>query len=188
MAILVSGLVLFLGMHLLPTVPRLRATWMSRLGEQGYKGLFSIVSLAGLILIVVGYRMADASERLFAPLPGAAVVAPWAMTLALILFASSHMRAHLRQAVQHPMVLGLLIWSGVHLLANGDVRGTVLFGGFLGYSVIDLLSAVRRDATKSFVPTVKHDVIAIVAGTIVALVIMAFHRVLFGHAVVPFGV
>ena len=61
-------------------------------------------------------------------------IAPFAMTLAFILFAAANMRGHLRHALKHPMLLGLLIFSGVHLLANGDLRGTVLFGALLAYA------------------------------------------------------
>jgi uncharacterized membrane protein len=86
------------------------------------------------------------------------------------------------------MLLGLLIWSIVHLLANGDRTGTVLFGAFAGYAMVDLASASARGAVKSFEPTAKHDIIAVAGGTLVALVVMTFHRLLFGPAVVPFGV
>src|SRR5256885_15824418 len=64
----------------------------------------------------------------------------------------------------HPMLIGLLVWSGVHLLANGDLRGTVLFGAFFGYGVVDLFSAVQRHAVKTFEPVARHDVIAVIAG------------------------
>ena len=86
------------------------------------------------------------------------------------------------------MLLGLLLWASVHLLANGDRAGTVLFGAFLVYAVVDLVSAIGRGAVKSFVPMPKHDVIAIVGGTAVALAVMTFHRLLFGVPVVAFGV
>jgi uncharacterized membrane protein len=86
------------------------------------------------------------------------------------------------------MLIGLLIWSTVHLLANGDRTGTVLFAAFAVYAIVDLFSAVARGAVKSFEPTVKHDVIAVVGGTAVALAVMTFHRLLFGVPVVPFSV
>ena len=130
MTTLALGLVLFLGIHLLPTVPALRAPIAERLGGGPYRGLFSVVSLAGLVLIVVGYRAAGPGERLFAPLPAAIAVAPVAMTISFILFAAANMRTHLRRISGHPMLLGTLIWSGVHLAANGDARGTLLFGAF----------------------------------------------------------
>jgi uncharacterized membrane protein len=63
----------------------------------------------------------------------------------------------------------------------------VLFGSLAAYAVVDLVSAIRRRAVKSFVPEAKHDVRAVVGGVVVALVVMTFHRVLFGPQVVSFG-
>lgn len=188
MPTLALGLVLFLGIHLLPTVPSARDALAARLGDRRYRGAFSLVVLAGLALIVVGYRSAEPGAQLFAPLPLAVAAAPVAMTVAFILFAAANMRTHLRRAVGHPMLLGTAIWAGVHLLANGDARGTLLFGAFLVYALVDLASAIRRHAVKEFEPAARQDVIAIVAGVAIALAVMTFHRVLFGHAVVSFGV
>lgn len=187
MSTLVAGLVLFLGIHLLPTVPSLRATVHARLGEKRYRAMFALVSFAGLALIVVGYRAAGPGPRLFDPLPAAIAIAPFAMVISFVLLAAANMRTRLRRAVGHPMLLGLAIWSVVHLCANGDTRGSVLFGAFLAYSVIDLASAIRRHAVKAFTPVPSHDVIAVVSGTGLALLVMAFHRWLFGFAVVPFS-
>jgi len=149
--------------------------------------LFALVSFAGLGLIIVGFGLSGDKGRLFAPVPAAVAIAPYAMVASFVLFAAANMRSHIRQALKHPMLLGLLIWSLVHLLAAGDVKGTVLFGAFFAYAVIDLISATARGAVKTFVPSTKHDVIAIVAGTLLALVVMTFHRSLFGVAVVPFA-
>ena len=188
MTIMVAGLVLFLGIHLVPAVPPLRAALAAKWNENRYKGLFSLVSALGLVLIVVGYALSDDRGRVFAPVPAARSIAPFAMVVSFILFAAANMRGHLRRELRHPMLLGLLIWSTVHLLANGDRKGTVLFGAFAAYAVVDLVSAISRGAVKSFEPTVKHDVMAVVGGTVVALVVMTFHRMLFGVPVVSFGV
>ncbi len=188
MTILIVGLVLFLGIHLLPVATPLRNALSSRLGANGYRGAFSLVSLAGLVLIVVGYYTAARGEQLFAPWPAAIAAAPYAVTLSFILFAAANMRTHIRKTLQHPMLLGLLIWAGVHLLANGDTRGTVLFGAFFAWALVDLASAVSRHAVKTFEPTSRQDVIAVVAGVVLAIVVMIFHRTLFGVAVVSFGV
>jgi len=187
MTLLVLGLILFLGSHLLPTAPPLRLNLVGQLGERRYKGLFALVSFLGLALIIAGFALSGDTGRLFAPWPAAIAIAPYAMVVSFILFAAANMRTHIRQTLRHPMLLGLMIWSLVHLLANGDRKGTVLFAAFFVYAVVDLASAVHRGATKSFVPTAKHDVIAIVAGTLIALLVMTFHRTLFGVAVVPFG-
>jgi len=187
MRLLIAGLVLFLGIHLLPVAPSLRAALTARWGEQRYKGLFSLVSALGLLLIVIGYAMADDRTRLFAPFPAARTIAPFAMVASFILFAAANMRGHLRRIVRHPMLLGLLLWATVHLLANGDRAGTVLFGAFLAYAIVDLASAVRRGAVKEFVPIPKHDLIAVGGGAAVALAVMTLHRIVFGVPVVPFG-
>ena len=187
MIALVVGLAAFLGIHLLPAVPAMRSALVAQMGEGRYKGLFSLVSLGGFALIIAGYAMADRGPQLYAPSPMAIALAPYAMVVSFILFAAANMRTHLRQWLRHPMLIGLLIWSGVHLLANGDLRGTVLFGAFFGYGVVDLFSAVSRRAIRTFEPIARHDVIAIVAGTAVALLLMTVHRWLFGVKVVPFG-
>jgi uncharacterized membrane protein len=188
MLLLIAGLTLFLGVHLVPAVPSLRAALAARFGEQRYKGVFTLASAVGLVLIVAGYAGAGARAPVFAPYPAAVSLAPYAMIVSFVLFAAANMRGHLRRIVRHPMLIGLLLWATVHLLANGDRTGTLLFGAFLAYAVVDLVSAIGRGTVKSFVPTAKHDLIAVAGGTALALVVMAFHRVLFGVAVVGFGV
>ena len=187
MTLLVVGLVLFLGTHLIPTVPPLREGLVARLGAGGFKGAFTLLSLAGLALIVVGYRAAAPGERLFAPWPAAIAVAPYAVALAFVLLAAANMRTHLRRSLRHPMLLGVILWSAVHLGANGDTRGTVLFGAILAWALVDLASAVSRNAVKTFEPSAKHDAIAIAAGIGLSLVVMTFHLGIFGVRAVSFG-
>jgi uncharacterized membrane protein len=187
MMLLAIGLALFVGTHLLPAAPALRAAVAGRLGAGAYRAAFSLLSLAGLVLIVVGYRAATPGDRLFAPLPAAIAAAPYAMALSFVLLAAANMRTHLRRALGHPMLIGTVLWAGVHLLANGDARGTLLFGTILAWAVVDLASSIARKAVKPFAPTTRHDVVAVVAGVALALVVMTFHRSLFGPAVVPFG-
>ncbi len=188
MTLLIAGLALFVGAHLVPTVPALRSALAARLTEQRYKGAFTLASLLGLVLIVVGFGRAPPGSQLFAPSAAAIAMAPIAMIVAFVLFAAANMRTHIRRSLQHPMLLGLLVWASVHLLANGDLRSTVLFGTFVAYALVDLGSAVHRHAVKPVVPQAKFDAIAIGAGVAVALVFMTFHRPLFGVAVVPFGI
>ena len=188
MALLLSGLAIFLGIHLLPTAPAIRGRFRARFGENGYKLAFSLASAAGLALIVAGFASSGDRVRVFDPLPAARAIAPFAMTVSFVLLAAANMRGHLRAFLKHPMLLGVLIWSAIHLLANGDRAGTVLFGAFLVYAIIDLASAVSRDAVKSFQPVGRHDIIAVLAGVGAALGVMTLHRMFFGAAVVPFGV
>lgn len=187
MELLSLGLILFLGVHLVPTLPALKASLVRSLGENPYKGLFSLVSAAGLVLIVIGYARAPAGARLFTPSSMAIMIAPLAMLISFILLAAANMKTHIRASIKHPMLLGVGIWALVHLLANGHAKAAVLFGAFLAYVVIDLMSALRRKTGAAFAPKTKHDVIAVVSGTLLALLVMAFHRMLFGPAVVNWG-
>jgi len=187
MTLLLAGLVVFLGTHLLPAIPPARGALVGLLGEDRYKGAFSLASGLGLVLIVAGYATSGEREPVFAPLPAARAIAPYAMALSFVLLAAANMRGHLRALVKHPMLLGVLIWSTVHLCANGDRAGTVLFGAFLAYAIVDLISALGRGAVRAFEPVGRHDVIALVGGSLAALAVMTFHRTLFGVAVVPFG-
>lgn len=187
MEILVFGLVLFLGIHLLPVFTGLRDALFNRLGEKAYKGMFSAASAIGLALIVVGYARAPSEPRLFSPVPAAIMIAPLAMVISFVLLAAANMRTHIRHALKHPMLIGTGLWAAVHLLANGEVKATMLFGAFLAWAVIDLVSAIQRHATKSFNPVARQDAMAVGAGVALALLVMAFHRQLFGVPAVHWG-
>ncbi len=186
MSMLVAGLVLFLGVHLVPVFPPGRAGLVARHGDRRYRAAFSAIAGIGLALIVVGFARAE-RIALFAPSPAAIAAAPWAMAISMILFAAANLKGHLRRAIGHPMLAGTILWSGVHLFANGDVAGTLLFGGFLAWAVVDLASAIARRAVKAFEPRVAHDAIAIAGGLAVFAAIAFLHRPLFGVRVVPFG-
>lgn len=187
MTLLVVGLVLFLGVHLVPAVPALRARWAARAGENRYRAAFSAVAGVGFVLIIVGYYLAPRGETLFAPWPAARAIAPMAMIVSLVLLAAANMNTHLRATLKHPMLLGVIIWAAVHLAANGDARSTLLFGSFLAYAVVDLASAVARGAVKRITPSLKYDVMAVGGGTALALAVMLVHRYLFGAPAVAWS-
>jgi uncharacterized membrane protein len=150
--------------------------------------VFALISALGLALIVIGYSRAPSEPRLFNPFPGAIAIAPIAMAVSFVLLAAANMRAHIRRAVRHPMLIGIGIWAMVHLLANGHAKATLLFGAFLAYAAIDIISATGRHAVKPFKPVAKQDAIAVVAGILLALLVMTFHRQLFGVRAVVWGI
>ena len=186
-AILIAGLALFLGVHLVPAVPGARRGLVARWGEPRYKAIFSLVAAAGLVTLVAGYALGTPGPRLFASPPAARAGAPWLVVAAFILLAASHLRGHMRQRLQHPMVIGVILWAGVHLLANGDLRGTLLFASFLVWAVLDLVASLRRGPAPAFQPTWRHDAMAIVGGAVLALGVMTIHRTLFGVAAASFS-
>lgn len=187
MPLLIAGLVLFLGIHFVPAVPALRQAAVMGLGEQRYKSAFSLASGVGLLLIVAGFALSDRGPQLFAPVLAARMVAPLVVMVALILIAAANMRSHIRATLRHPMLIGVLLWSGVHFLANGSLRASLLFGAFFVWAALDLVSATARGATRRFTPHIKYDVMSIGGGIVLAFVLMAAHRFLFGVRVVPFS-
>src|ERR1044071_8316153 len=104
MWIMIFGLVLFLGIHLLPVFHHLRANVAQRLGENRYRAVFSLVSAIGLVLIIAGYWMRPEREQLFSPFMGARSAAPWLVSIAFVLFAAANMPTHIRRAIRHPML------------------------------------------------------------------------------------
>lgn len=187
MQLLIAGLVIFLGIHLVPALPALRASVVKASGENRYKAVFSLLSAAGLVMIVWGYGAAPRGPQWLLPSEIAKQAAPLAMTLSLVLLAAANMRTHIRKVLRHPMLLGVGLWSATHLLANGHAKATLLFGAFFAYAAIDLGSAAARGAVKNFQPKALHDAIAVGSGLAAALLLMAFHRQIFGISAVRWG-
>ncbi len=154
MAILVLGLVIFLGVHSTRIVSeRGREKAIARFGEGPWKGIYSALSAIGFALIVWGFaRARHDAPQLWAPLPGARHITMFLMLLALVSLASYlFKRSHITAAVHHPMVWSVLLWSAGHLIANGSAADLVLFGAFLVWSAADLVSSYARDRRNGLV-------------------------------------
>jgi len=180
MGLLILGLVLFIGVHLVPTSPRLRGAVTSAIGLNGYKGAFSLVSAAGLVLIWIGYARTP-YEPIFTPSQTARLVLPVAMALAFTLMACAYAPGRIRRVVRHPMMASVLIWSSLHLLANGDLASNILFGSFAIWSVFAILSAMQRGqklGDNRIRPWA--DLIAAAIGLIVFGIVFYSHAWLFG--------
>jgi len=187
MLILVAGLLLFLGPHSVRIVADdWRAARLASMGEKRWKGLSSLVSIAGFVLLVWGYGLARRDPTVLWAAPVWARHLAAALTLlALVLLAASQVpRNHVKAALHHPMVLSVKVWAFAHLLANNTLADLVLFGSFLLWAVLDFRSARRRDRAQgtAYPPgTAKGTVITIVAGVAVwALFAFWAHALLFG--------
>ncbi len=181
MTLLVAGLALFIVLHLVPSVPPLRAGLVAGMGEKRYRGAFSALALAGLVLIVWGYSAAP-FEPVYSPPDWGRQAAMWLAPAAFVLFAAANMATHIRSVVRHPMLLGLLFWALAHLAANGDLRSLMLFGGLAGFSVAAAVSAVARGKRPPAdrKPRLAMDAAALASGLVAAAVFAYFHAALFG--------
>lgn len=189
---LVLGLFLFLGTH---SVRIFAESWrggrIAKMGLKPWKGVYSVISIIGFVLIVWGYGVArGAPVVLYTPPVWTKHVAALLTIPAFILIAAAYVPGtHIKRAVGHPMVAGVKSWAFAHLLANGTLADVVLFGAFLVWSIADYIVARRRDraaGTVYVVGPVSRDIIAVVVG-LVAWAAFAFwlHGAWIG--VRPFG-
>src|ERR1700716_2498160 len=189
---MILGLALFLGVHTLTTQREVRARVIATAGEGGYKIGYSLVSAAGLVLIVWGFAHYRATGWIDVWHPPTALkhIAVALMLPAVILVVAAYIRGRIYTALKHPMLAGVKLWAAAHLLAKGDLGSIILFGSFLGWAVFDRISLKRRtDAGAPPIPVggPTYDLIAIAVGVIAYLALaFAFHPVVIGVPV--FGV
>lgn len=184
MILLITGLVLFLGIHSVGLVPGLRKGFASAIGEGGYKLVYTLLSVIGLALIIFGKIQAHPTPNLYYPEAWTRHLALFAIPVSLILLVSAYSPSHIRAFVRHPMLLAVVVWSGTHLLANGESAAVYLFGGFFVWSVLSLLAAWLKGGGKPAPKGWGGDVTAIVIGALASAVFARFHPLLFGVDVI----
>ena len=189
LSLLILGLILFLGPHLVVTLRPQRAALIARLGQAGYKGLFSVLSLAGLYLAGKGFGLYEAAGPLVLWTPPAWLwpVNQVLMLVACIAVAATYLRGAIKRWLKHPMLVAVKAWAVAHLLVSGDVGGLVLFGAVLAWAVYDRISLKHRsDPGGPPIPIGgrRNDIAAVVVGTILYLALgLVFHPLVVGRAV-----
>jgi uncharacterized membrane protein len=192
MLVFLIGLILFLGVHSVRIVADdWRSARIAQWGEGAWKGLYSVVSLVGLVLLVWGYGQTRAAPiDLWQPPVFTRHLASLLTLPAFVLLAAAYVPGtRIRARLGHPMVLGVKLWALAHLLANGRLADLLLFGGFLLWAVADFRAARARDRRDGVVRTAgpaSRDAVAVLVG-VGAWVAFAFalHGSLIG--VMPFG-
>lgn len=190
MTMMILGLVIFLGMHSVAIVaPAWRDAMAARLGAGAWKGLYSLVSLVGFLLILKGYAAARLEPTLvWVPPTGLRHVAALLMLPVFPLLIATYLPGRIRTVAQHPMLAAVKFWALAHLLANGMLADLILFGSLLAWAVLDRISLKRRAPRPVPAAPAKpwNDVLAVVLGLAVyAGFVMNWHYRLFG--VSPFG-
>jgi uncharacterized membrane protein len=190
MAVLIVGLVLFLGVHSIAIfAPGWRARMRSSLGEGPWKGLYALISLVGFGMIIYGFGLARLSPVvLYSPPSWMRHITFLLMLPVFPLIIAAYLPGRIKTAMKHPMLAAVKFWALGHLLANGLLADVLLFGGFLAWAVLDRISLKRRppQAIRTAPPGRFNDVIAVVLGLVLyALFIGWAHVKLFG--VSPLG-
>lgn len=193
MTLLVLGLAIFLGVHSVRIVAEpWRLAMRERLGASGWKGVYSLLSLAGLLLIVWGYGAARLEPvPLWTPMAWTRHLAALLMLVAFVLLAAAYVPKNaIKARWRHPMVLAVKVWALAHLLANHTLADLLLFGSFLVWAVFSFRAARRRDrsdAVAAAPATLAGTLACVVVGALAFAVFALWaHAALFGVA--PFAV
>ena len=160
-----------------------------------YKGIYSVISLIGLILIWRGFSAArDAGQPLlYSPPVWMQHITLLLMAIAMICFVAAYVPGRIKAALKHPMLVSIKVWALAHLLANGELHSVILFGGFLAWAVLDRISVKRRERAGLVTPytlppdtPAANDLIAVVIGATAYVAILVWlHPILFGVPVMP---
>ena len=193
MLLLGLGLALFFAVHLLPTNPALRDGLKARFGDGAYKGLFSVISLVGLVIIVLGYQKLQLhpgkNPILWTPPAFMKHIAFLLMIPASILLVAAYVPSRIHTTLKNPMLIAIKTWALAHLLVNGDLAGMVLFTSFLLYAVYDRISLKSRTDGRGPLGNAKGglsgDIIAVVGGLLFYTFMMLWgHSHLIGKALI----
>ena len=196
MIVLIIGLVIFFGMHLVP-VTGVKSSLIERMGEKKYQSIFSIISLVGFIIIIYGFSLIDTCNPMMADCETdnfylwdsfeySKEISFLLMPISIILIVASKMKSNIKKVVRHPMLIGVLIWSFVHLLSTGDLRSIILFASFGAFSIIDIIFT-RKTAEQGISFSILNDVVVIVVGLVLYSIILYFHEYVSGLQIVERG-
>ena len=171
---LIAGLVIFFAVH---SVSIFNESWRDRmvaqLGERTWQGLYSLLAIAGFVLMVRGYGIARLDPLVLYSSP------LWLRHVAMLvlvpvfpLLLATYLPGRIQTAARHPMLIATKLWAFAHLLANGMLADVLLFGGFLAWAVADRISMKRRiQRPVPGVPPAKlNDIVAVLLGLVLYVV------------------
>lgn len=183
MAVLVAGLIILLGVHTTRLVG-LRAVAVRGIGEPLWAVFYSVLSAIGLALVIYGHLLAHPSEAVWSPPAWTRTAALAAVPASIVLLIATYVPSHIRAFTRHPMTLGVWLWSGAHLLANGEIASIVLFGAFFAWATLLLIEGYARGGHFAHAGSWAEDAVIVLAGLGASAALAVFHMQLFGVAVI----
>ncbi len=184
LGIFILGLVVFFATHIFVTFRGARADAITKLGLNGYRAVFAVVSIAGLALIVWGFgRYHAQAPQIWSPPAFMRHITVGLMLFAAIFFTAAFIPSHIKAKLKHPMLAGIKTWALAHLLSNGDLGSILLFGSFLVWGVYARIAAKRRgDVGAALAPAGwVNDILVVAIGIVIYLALgYAFHPMVIG--------
>jgi uncharacterized membrane protein len=168
MSVFLLGLVIFFFVH---SVSIFNEPWRDRMvakmGERQWQGLYSVITIAGFVLIVWGYGLARYDPvLLYSPPMWARHVAMLLLVPVFPLLLATYLPGRIQTATKHPTLVATKLWAIAHLLANGMLADVILFGAFLAWAVVDRISMKHRTQRPipGAPPSRKNDFVAVLVG------------------------
>jgi uncharacterized membrane protein len=191
LALLVLGLVLFLGPHVFVTLRGVRGALIARIGEGLYKGLFAVLSIVGLYLIGFAlYRDAGMIE-VWDPPDWTRHITVALMWPSIIFVTAAYIPGDIKRVLKHPMLVGVKLWAVAHLISNGDLGSMIIFISVLAWAVYDRITLKRRSDPGGLPIPIggrRNDIAAVIVGTILYFALaLVFHPLVIGKPVLLFG-
>lgn len=185
MVLLIAGLLVFFGIHLVPTNVPLRQRLAAWKGEGPFQAAYSLIAAIGLGGIIYGKSLAP-YVPVYEPPSWTTHIAWVLMWLAVTIFPAAYLPTNLKRVMRHPFLWGVILWASAHLLANGDLASLLLFGSFGLYAFYDMRSANLRGAALSDNRyPLWRDGLLVAVGTGAYILIIRLHPLLFGVSVNP---
>jgi uncharacterized membrane protein len=163
-----------------------RAAVIARVGEGPYKGLFSLISLVGIILIGWGFAQYRSTGYIdiWSPPAWTRHVTLLLVWPAIVSIFAAYIPGDIKRVLKHPMLVGVKLWALAHLISNGDLGSIILFGSILGWAVFDRITLKHRtDPGGPLVPVGgrRNDFFAVAVGTLVYFALgFWFHPLVIG--------
>ena len=175
MEFLIIGIVLFFGIHLIP-IFELKQKLINRFGKKPYMAIFALVSALGLGLMIYGKATAE-FIALWQPIAGAHWVPVILMWPAIIISIWAEIPCSMKITLRHPMLIGILIFTSTHLIANGDLATVLLFGSFACYSIFTMFRQGFKKS-ESEIPnnTPGWNLFGVILGTVIYGLVFTFHQ------------
>ncbi len=180
------GLIIWVLVHLFPSVfSDKRQKLISRIGNNPYQGLFSILIIASLVLIVFGWR-STVPTQVYLPVEQLRLPSVLLTVASLILIVGANFpNTRLKFIFRHPQLAGVLVWAISHLLMNGDNRSLLVFSVIGLWCMVTMFTINRRDGEWQKPEKAAgwgQEIVMGAIGVIVAAIAIYFHQYLSGIA------
>jgi uncharacterized membrane protein len=185
MALLVIGLIIFFAFH---SISIINASWrnliVARIGMGPWQGIYSLMSIAGFVMLIHGFGQARLHPVvLYSPPYWLQHVTLLLMIPVFPMLLAAYIPGRIQTTLKHPMLAAIKLWALAHLLSNGTLAEVLLFGTFLTWAVIDRISLKRR-AVATVPAAVRgklNDILVIVIGlALYAAFVLFIHKWLIG--------